>query len=109
MATLLVVDLAALLDSSKVGAEAAKGLEKTWNAAAKLPEEERQALLAKLQSQRDALREALFARARPLLAEIAKEKKADAVLDKSAVLWGKGDDVTKTLIKKVDAAGPLKI
>ena len=109
MATLLVVDLAALLDTSKVGAEAAKGLEKTWNDAKKLPEDERQALLGKLQGQRDALREALFARARPLLAEIAKEKKADAVLDKSAVLWGKGDDVTKALIKKVDAQGPLKI
>ena len=109
MATLLVVDLTALLDSSKVGAEAAKGLEKTWNEAKKLPEEQRQELLGKLQQQRDGLREALFARARPLLAEMAKEKKADAVLDKSAVLWGKGDDVTKALIKKVDAGGPLKI
>lgn len=109
MATLLVVDLTALLDSSKVGAEAAKGLEKTWNEAKKLPEEQRQELLSKLQNQRDALREALFARARPLLAEIAKAKKADVVLDKSAVLWGTGDDVTKALIKKVDAGGPLKL
>ena len=109
MATLLVVDLAALLDTSKVGADAAKGLEKTWAEAKKLPDEKRQELLAELQNKRDALREALFARARPLLAEIAREKKADAVLDKSAVLWGNGDDVTKVLIKKVDAAGPLKI
>ena len=31
------------------------------------------------------------------------------MLDKSAVLWGKGDDITKALIKKVDAAGPLKL
>ena len=109
MSTLLIVDLAALLDTSKVGAEAAKGLEKTWNEAKKLPDEQRQALLGKLQGQRDALRDALFARARPLLAELAKEKKADAVLEKSAVLWGKGDDVTKALIKKVDAGGPLKL
>ena len=109
MATLLVVDLAAVLDTSKVGADAAKGLEKTWNEAKKLPDEQRQALLGKLQGQRDALREALFARARPLLAELAKEKKADAVLVKSAVLWGRGDDVTKALIKKVDAGGPLKL
>ena len=109
MATLLVVDLAAVLDTSKVGADAAKGLEKTWNEAKKLPDEQRQALLGKLQGQRDALRDALFARARPLLAELAKEKKADAVLEKSAVLWGKGDDVTKALIKKVDAGGPLKL
>ena len=109
MSTLLIVDLAALLDTSKVGAEAAKGLEKTWNDAKQLPDEERQALLGKLQGQRDALREALFARARPLLAELAKEKKADAVLDKSAVLWGKGEDVTKALMKKVDAGGPLKL
>ncbi len=109
MATLLVVDLAALLDSSKVGADAAKGLEKAWAEAKKLPDDKRQEVLAELQNKRDALREALFARARPLIAEIAKEKKADAVLDKSAVLWGKGDDVTKVLIKKVDAAGPLKL
>ncbi len=109
MATLLVVDLAALLDTSKVGAEAAKGLEKTWNEAKKLPDDQRAELLAKLQGKRDALREALFARARPIVAELAKEKKADAVLDKSAVLWGKADDITKALIKKVDAGGPLKI
>jgi len=109
MATILVVDLTALLDSSKVGAEAAKGLEKTWKEAAKLPDEEKQKLLIKLQAQRDGLREALFSRARPLLAELAKEKKADLVLEKSAVLWGGAEDVTKALIKKVDAAGPLKV
>ena len=109
MATVLVVDLAALLDTSKVGAEAAKGLAKTWNDSKTLPDEERQELLGTLHAQRDSLREALFARARPLMAEIAKEKKADVVLDKSAVLWGKGDDITKALIKKVDAGGPLKL
>lgn len=107
MATVLVVDLTALLDSSKVGAEAAKGLEKTWKESQKLPENERAELLKKLQAQRDSLREALFARARPLLAEIAKEEKADLVLDRSAVLWGTAKDVTKALIKKVDAGGKL--
>jgi Skp family chaperone for outer membrane proteins len=107
MATVLVVDLTALLDSSKVGAEAAKGLEKTWKESQKLPENERTELLKKLQAQRDSLREALFARARPLLAEIAKEEKADLVLDRSAVLWGTAKDVTKALIKKVDAGGKL--
>lgn len=109
MATFLVVDLTALLDNSKVGAEAAKGLEKTWKEAQKLPDTEKVALLAKLQGQRDSLREALFARARPLVAELAKEKKADLVLDKSAVLFGSAEDVTKALIKKVDAGGPLKL
>jgi hypothetical protein len=109
MATILVVDLTALLDSSKVGAEAAKGLEKTWKAGAKLPDEEKQKLLIKLQGQRDGLRDALFARARPLLAELAKEKKAELVIDKSAVLWGGTEDVTKVLIKKVDAGGPLEL
>jgi Skp family chaperone for outer membrane proteins len=109
MSTFLVVDLTALLDSSTVGAEAAKGLEKTWKDSQKLPDDEKAQLLAKLQAQRDGLREALFARARPLLAELAKEKKADLVLDKSAVLWAaKAEDVTKALIKKVDAGGPLK-
>ncbi|MFO0600578.1 MAG: OmpH family outer membrane protein [Myxococcaceae bacterium] len=109
MATVLVVDLTALLDTSKVGAEATKGLEKTWKESEKQPEAERTKLLAKLQKQRDGLREALFARARPLLAEIAKEKKADLVLERSAVLWGSSEDVTKALIKKVDAGGPLKL
>lgn len=110
MSTVLTVDLTALLDSSKVGAEAAKALEKEWKGAAKLPDDEKAKLLAKLQGQRDSLREALFARARPLLAELAKEKKADMVLDRSAVLWGGGaEDVTKALIKKVDAGGPLKV
>jgi hypothetical protein len=109
MATILVVDLTALLDSSKVGAEAAKGLEKTWKEGAKLADEEKQKLLIKLQGQRDGLRDALFARARPLLAELAKEKKAELVIDKSAVLWGGTEDVTKVLIKKVDAGGPLKL
>lgn len=109
MSTFLVVDLTALLDTSTVGAEAAKGLEKTWKDAQKKPEAERQELLAKLQGQRDGLREALFARARPLIAELAKEKKADAVFDKSAMLWGAAEDVTRALIKKVDAGGPLKL
>ena len=109
MATVLTVDLTALLDSSKVGAEAAKALEKEWKGGAKLPDDEKAKLLSKLQGQRDGLREALFARARPLLAELAKEKKADLVLDKSAVLWAGGaEDVTKALIKKVDAGGPLE-
>jgi aspartate/methionine/tyrosine aminotransferase len=63
----------------------------------------------KLQGQRDGLRDALFARARPLLAELAKEKKAELVIDKSAVLWGGTEDVTKVLIKKVDAGGPLEL
>ncbi len=109
MATFLVVDLPALLDSSKVGAEAAKGLEKTWKGSQKLPDEERAELLKKLQAQRDGLREALFARARPLLAELAKEKKAEMVFDKAAVLFGDAEDVTRALIKKVDAGGPLKL
>ena len=59
MATLLVVDLAALLDTSKVGAEAAKGLEKTWNDAKKLPDEERQKLLDDMSLVPSAVEEAL--------------------------------------------------
>lgn len=108
MTTVLVVDLAALLDTSKVGADAAKGLEKAWKEGQKLPDAEKAELLQKLQGQRDGLREALLARARPLLAELAKDEKADLVLDKGAVLWGTAKDVTKALIKKVDAGGPLK-
>lgn len=110
MATVLVVDLTALLDSSKVGVEAAKALEKEWKAGQKLEEAERAELLAKLQGKRDSLRDALFDRARPLVAELGKEKKADLILDRSAVLWAaEFEDVTKALIKKVDAAGPLKL
>lgn len=110
MATVLVVDLTAVLDTSKVGADATKALEKSWNEASKLPDAEKQKVLAKLQAQRDALGEALLARARPALAELAKEKKADLVLEKTAVLWSSAaEDVTKQLIKKVDAGGPLKV
>lgn len=110
MATVLVVDLTALLDTSKVGIEAAKTLEKEWQAAQQSPEAERVELLRKLQARRDVAREALFSRARPLVAAIGKEKKADLVLDRSAVLWAaNAEDVTRLLIDRVDAAGPLKL
>ncbi len=109
MATVLVVDLALVLDQSRVGADAAKALDQDWRAGEKLGDAEKQKLLAKLQGRRDALREALVARARPLLAELAKEKKADLVLERTAVLWGAAEDVTQALIKKVDAGGPLKV
>jgi Skp family chaperone for outer membrane proteins len=108
MATLLVVDLPALLDTSKVGADAARELEKAWNEAKSKPEEERRELLAKLQARRDGLREQLLARAKPLVAQLAKEKKADAVLEKGAVLWSTAEDITQALIARVDAGGPLK-
>lgn len=109
MATVLVVDLALMLDQSRVGAEAAKALEQEWRGGEKLSDAEKQKLMGKLQGRRDALREALVARARPLLAELAKEKKADLVLERTAVLWGAAEDVTEALIKKVDAGGPLKV
>ena len=109
MATVLVVDLALVLDQSRVGAEAAKALESEWREGEKLGEAEKQKLLARLQSWRDALREALVARARPLLAELAREKKADLVLERTGLLWGAAEDVTQALIKKVDAGGPLKV
>lgn len=110
MATVLVVDLTALLDTSKVGIEAAKTLEKEWQAAQHQSDTERAELLRKLQARRDILREALFSRARPLVAALGKEKKADLVVDRSAILWAaSAEDVTKVLIDRVDAAGPLKL
>ncbi len=110
MATVLVVDLTVLLDTSKVGVEATKALEKDWKAGEKLEDNARVELLTKLQARRDGLRTALFNRARPLLADLAKEKKAELVLDRSAVLWAaQSEDVTAELIKRVDAGGPLPV
>ncbi len=108
MATLLVVDLPALLDSSQAGAAAAKELEKAWVEAKARPEEERKALLTRLEARRDGLREQLLARARPVVAQLASEKKADAVLEKGAVLWSAAEDITQAVITRVDAGGPLK-
>jgi Skp family chaperone for outer membrane proteins len=108
MSAVLVVDLAALLDTSKVGIEATKDLEKQWEAAKKLNDAERPVQFAKIQAKRDALRDALLARAKPLVADLARDKKADLVLDRSAVLWGKTEDVTAVLIAKVDALGAIK-
>lgn len=108
MSTLLVVDLPTLLDTSKVGADAAKELEKAWVEAKSKPEDERRELLSKLQARRDGLRDQLLARARPVVEQLAKEKKADAVLEKSAVLWSHAEDITQAVIARVDAGGPLK-
>lgn len=109
MAEMLVVDLAGLLDRSKVGAAAAAQLEKQWQASADKPAPEREALLRTLQERRDKLRAALLDRARPLLEAMRTERKAKWVLERSAVLAGPTEDVTDALIQKVDAGGPLPL
>jgi len=105
---LLVLDLAAVLDTSKVGADAAKSLEKRWGEAKALPEDKQKKLLAELEQKRAALRKQLLDRARPAVAELAKKKGAAAVLEKGAVLWTEAEDITAQVIARVDAAGALK-
>ncbi len=107
--TLLTLDLRFLLDSCKVGLEAAKGLEKAWNEAKPADDAAKQALLRELEGKRDGLRGLLLARAKPVIAELAKKKGAAAVLEKSVVIWGESEDITAQVIAKVDAAGPLKL
>jgi Skp family chaperone for outer membrane proteins len=108
MSVILVVDLAAVLDTSTVGKDATKQLEKSWKDAQSQPEEKQRALLARLEKQREALRAALLARVKPVVQELAKKKGALAVLEKGAVLYSTGEDITKDVIAKVDAGGPLK-
>lgn len=108
MGAILVVDLAAVLDKSKVGAEARAGLEKLWKDAQGKSEADQRQVLAELERKRDALRTAVLARARPAAAELAKKKGAQAVLEKGSVVWAEGEDITAQVIARVDAGGPLK-
>ncbi len=111
MPDLLLIDLPALLDTSKVGQEAAKALEKTWNDAKKEPEAKKRELLAQLQAKRDALRTALLQRAKPIIAAHAKKKSAKVVLERTTAVWHDPgvEDITAAVIKEVDAGGPLKV
>lgn len=106
--SLLTIDTAQLLDSSTAGSAAAKVLTDRWEAAASKSAAEKQALLAELQVLRDSLRRQLLERAQPVIAEIAKKKKATAVLDKAAVVFGTLEDITDAVMARVDAQGPLK-
>ncbi len=106
--TLLTLDLRALLDTTKVGAEAAKSLEKQWNDAKPKDDAAKAKLLRDLEAKRDSLRQQLLARAKPIIADFAKAKKATAVLEKSIVVWSEAEDITTAVIAKVDAGGPLK-
>jgi Skp family chaperone for outer membrane proteins len=109
MAKIGILDTAALLDTSKVGAEAARALEKAWAEAKAQPEDKKRELLGQLEQRRSSLRQQLIDRARPVIAELAKKKALDVVLEKGAVVWSTGEDLTKDVIAKVDAAGPLKV
>jgi len=104
---LLIIDVAMLLDQSKVGAAAAKALEKAWAEAQGQSDEKKRALYAELDQKRAALRVKLLERARPAIAELAKKKGAEAVVEKSVVVWAAAEDITRDVIAKVDAAGPL--
>ncbi len=107
--TLLTLDLRNLLDTCKVGSEAAKSLEKAWNETKPADDAARTRLLRELEGKRDGLRTQLLARAKPVIAELAKAKKASAVLEKGTVLWTEAEDITAQVIARVDAGGPLKL
>ncbi|MHB8877113.1 MAG: OmpH family outer membrane protein [Myxococcaceae bacterium] len=132
MADYLVIDLTALLDKSKVGAESAKHLEATWTESQvrhqKLKEQAKGATgpalkavqqqvsdferesLHTLEQKRASLRDKLIERARPVVRELATAAGAKLVLEKSAVAYLADDklDITAQVIAKVDAQGPLK-
>jgi Skp family chaperone for outer membrane proteins len=107
MTTILTVDLPAVLDKSRLGADASKALEKAWADAKSQSEEAKRALLVELEKKRDTLREKLLARARPIIAELGKQKGAAAVLEKGSVAWANGEDITQAVIAKLDAGAPL--
>jgi Skp family chaperone for outer membrane proteins len=107
MSTILLLDVTALLDTSKVGAAAAKQLEQSWDEAKRQPEDAQRTLLTELTARRNGLRTQLLERARPIAAELARQKGAVAVLERGAVFWSQGEDITAAVIAKVDAAGPL--
>ncbi len=107
--TLLTLDLRSLLDSCKVGIDAAKSLEKSWSEARPADDAAKTKLLRELETKRDGLRAQLLTRAKPVIAELAKAKKATAVIEKGTVLWGDLEDITAAVSAKVDAGGPLKI
>ena len=109
MAIIGVVDVAVLLDTSKVGGLAAKALEKAWTDARAQPDDEKREVLADLEVRRANLRKQLLDRARPLIAELAKKKGLEAVIEKGAVVWSSAEDLTAEIIVKVDAQGPLKV
>jgi len=75
---LLTLDLRNLLDTCKVGSEAAKSLEKAWNETKPADDAAKTRLLRELEGKRDGLRTQLLAR--------AKAKKASAVLEMGTVL-----------------------
>ena len=110
MPDMLLLDVPSLLDSSKVGAEAAQSLEKIWIDAKGEPEGKQKLVLADLAKRRDALRTALIARAKPVIQELAKKHGAKVVLEKGAVLWADAsvEDITAQVIARVDGLGPLK-
>jgi len=110
MGDVLLVDWIAVLDGSGVGKKAAEELTSLWTAASGQTDAAKEQLHEQLQRRRDRLRDELVARAKPLLASLAKQKKAKLVLEKSQVAWADAtvEDVTPALIAEVDRGGPLK-
>jgi Skp family chaperone for outer membrane proteins len=107
MTTILILDVAGLLDRSQVGSAAARSLEKAWREAQGQPEAQRRELLAQLEARRDGLRAKLLERARPVIAELAQKKGASLVVQRDAVVWSQGEDITAQVISRVDAGGAL--
>ena len=106
---LLTVDLRSLLDSCKVGIEATRGLEHTWDHSSTADDTAKAKLLRDLERKRDGLRELLLARAKPAISDLAKKRGAIAVLEKSVVLWTEAEDITALIMAAVDEGGPLTL
>lgn len=126
----LVIDMRRLLDESEAGRAAAATLEARFKdaqarhqglrdqakiaagpAQKKLLEEAsafEATALADLGAARARLRDALLARANPILKRLCEERGTHLVLERSAVvLFDGAADVTAQVIEEVDAGGPL--
>lgn len=127
----LVIDMRRVLDESEVGRTAAADLEARFKdaqaryqqlrdqakgapvqAQKKLLEEAsqfEQAALGDLAAMRARLRDALLARANPILKRLCEERGTHLVLERSAVvLFDGAADVTGEVIREIDERGPLE-
>ncbi len=122
--SILVIDLARVLDESAEGKAGAKALAARWEVAktehAKLQKaaeaasgaaqgEAHKALirfeketLAAIEDERRTLRSSLLEKVRPLVAAVAKQRKADVVLEASSALYvAETADITQTILGKL--------
>ena len=122
----VVLDIQQVLDQTKEGLAAAKVLDTRWQKAKarydeliKIAEKTKdpvarqkaegaandfeESAVDEIEEERHKRREALLTKANPVIAALAKEKGADLVLDRGAVLHCTDElDITQTIIERLD-------